>query len=76
MNRIMAEPMTNKYHDVLNELNHLCMAIKISQMDSSDPKIKEAQLRHPLPTNAELDRLHNKINEALRFFDKPMRVYR
>lgn len=71
----MAEPTFNKYQDVLDELNNLMISIKVSRMDKTDEKVLNVQSRYPIPENEDLDKLHHKINEALRTFDKPLRVY-
>lgn len=67
--------MFNKYDDVLGELNNLMIAIKVSRMDKTDEKIAKVQSNYPIPENEDLDKLHHKINEALRTFDKPLRIY-
>ncbi len=71
----MAEPTVNKYQDVLDELNNLMIAIKVSRMDKTDEKVQKVLSHYPLPENEDLDKLHHKINEALRTFDKPLRIY-
>lgn len=76
MNRIAGVKHTyNIKQDVLDELNNFFISVKVSQMDKTDPKVQKVLLFHPMPTAEEMDRLHQKINEAFRVYEREYRKY-
>lgn len=60
----------NTKQDILDDLNNFFIAVKVSQMDKSDPKVQKVLSFHPMPTVEEMDKLHNRINNALDIYER------
>lgn len=72
---ICAEPeyTYNTQQGLLTDLGDLFLTLKMHQIKNANP---EVIARYPMPTGEQIDSLNNRVKEAFKHFEEPLKIKR